>query len=529
MSAPQDFDTQQKPGRRVAFLPVLIPLLLLIVTGIVGLDFGPHWDEDRAWLGPLEHSLKEGKPLPGKYNYPSVGYGLTLLATLPDAIPAPPEGMTRREKIVSELYRLGFRLRLRFLFMLVSSLALVWIYRLVLRWRRSGFEALLAACLLGSSFEVAYHVRWIAPDGLLMQFAALTLMAVFAAVHAADGRRWLLVAAIAAGFGCGSKYPGGLLAVPVFVAACMVAARVSSERKERTRGLVLMTLKLAAVFLVTYLVTTPGTIFEWDLFRRDLEFEMKHYGEDGHHVYTLEPGFGHFARMLEYLGSQMLSPYGLLAWLGALLVVIGGYAVLRERPALALLAISFPLLYLVYMASVKVMIVRNVLVIAPFLAVFATRGASFAYERIRPRALRFVLPVFVCTLLAANYSFLVWSSERTANRSAERSLQEFVEHARGNPDTDFVVAPRVREGLAGLEGIGLLPNVKDRVTEATDALAIFANECGQAEHWEVGPIDLIWFGPYEINFRYYPSAWNPKERLLVMPLETARLCGIPGY
>ena len=131
--------------------------------------------------------------------------------------------------------------------------------------------------------------------------------------------------------------------------------------------------------------------------------------------------------------------------------------------------------------------------------------------------------------IGANYAFLVWSSERTANRSVERSLEEFVDHARANPDTDFVVAPRVREGLAGMADLGTLPNVKDRVTETTDALAIFAVECGAAEHWVVGPIDLIWFGPYEINFRYYPSAWNPKERLLVMPLETARDCGIPGY
>ncbi|MEO2237101.1 MAG: glycosyltransferase family 39 protein, partial [Candidatus Poseidoniia archaeon] len=451
---------------------------------------------------------------------------LDRLATIPDAFGSRPEGMTRSQKIIAGLRDLGFRLRLRAVFMLVSSLALVWLYRLVLRWRRSGFEALLAACFLGSSFEVAYHSRWIAPDALLMQFGALTLMAVFAAVQAQDGRRWLIVAAIAAGLGCGSKYPGGLLCMPVCVAAFMVAARLWPE--QRLRPLLLLLVKLAVVFVLTFLVTTPGMIFEWDQLWTDIEFEREHYA-DGHHVYTLEPGLGHLGRMFEYLGGQMLSPHSLFAWMGMLFVVVGIYAVLRERPALALLALIFPILYLAFMSSVKVMIVRNILVLAPFMALFATRGASFLYERIRPRQLRFVLPVLILSFVLANYSFLVWSSERTANRSEERSLAEFVDHARAHPDTNFVVAPRVRAGLASLPDPGALSNVKDRVTEDSDALAIFANECGQAQSWQVGPIDLIWFGPYEINFRYYPSAWNPKERLLVMPLETAQLCGIPGY
>ena len=48
----------------------------------------------------------------------------------------------------------------------------MWLYRLVLTWRGSRIEALLAASLLALSWEVSYHTRWVAPDGLLMQFSA---------------------------------------------------------------------------------------------------------------------------------------------------------------------------------------------------------------------------------------------------------------------------------------------------------------------------------------------------------------------
>src|SRR3712207_7914661 len=48
-------------------------------------------------------------------------------------------------------------MRLRTVYLLITSLTVIWIYLLVLQHGRSPWEALLAASLLACSWEVAYH------------------------------------------------------------------------------------------------------------------------------------------------------------------------------------------------------------------------------------------------------------------------------------------------------------------------------------------------------------------------------------
>ena len=67
------------------YAPLLLPFAILLSAGFYALDFGRHWDEDPMWLKPLERSLREGAPLPGRYNYPAFGYWLTALAAVPEA------------------------------------------------------------------------------------------------------------------------------------------------------------------------------------------------------------------------------------------------------------------------------------------------------------------------------------------------------------------------------------------------------------------------------------------------------------
>ena len=78
--------------------------------------------------------------------------------------------------------------------------------------------------------------------------------------------------------------------------------------------------------------------------------------------------------------------------------------------------------------------------------------------------------------------------------------------------------------------MNLLADIGDTTAEGDPRathLAIIGIECGRAyDTWVVGPIDLITFGPREINFLYYPTAWSYDQRILVMPMETARLVGL---
>ena len=65
-------------NRLVNMLPVLLPLLILVWTGLIGVDFGYHWDENWAQLHPVRQSVATGSLLPNFYIYPSVNYWLNL-------------------------------------------------------------------------------------------------------------------------------------------------------------------------------------------------------------------------------------------------------------------------------------------------------------------------------------------------------------------------------------------------------------------------------------------------------------------
>jgi hypothetical protein len=63
----------------------LLPLAIIVVTGIQGLDFGNHWDEKGYQLAPVTTMLSPST-LPGYYGYPSFDYWVTSAALLPEIV-----------------------------------------------------------------------------------------------------------------------------------------------------------------------------------------------------------------------------------------------------------------------------------------------------------------------------------------------------------------------------------------------------------------------------------------------------------
>jgi len=187
--------------------PVLLPLLILVGTGLWGIDFGEHWDESYQ-LYPAGQTVLSGRLLPGIYTYPSLGYWLALAGIAPEFVQERIRASGAAE-VRQSLYEFtqsqAYRLRVRRIYLLVASLAVVWVYLLVLIWRKSVAEALLASCVLGMSWEVAYHSRYIAVDGLVVQFAALAMLLMVCSVLRTGRTRWLWGGAIAAGLATGSK------------------------------------------------------------------------------------------------------------------------------------------------------------------------------------------------------------------------------------------------------------------------------------------------------------------------------------
>lgn len=543
------------------YLPVLLPLIVFILTGLRGIDFGLRHPDEPFLIRETLASVDSGVYLPKLYNYPSISYWLTFSGLVPDL----PDILFDDADAVKVIQKLGedYYVRVRVVFLLLSALAIVWVYGAVLVWRRSIFEALTAACVLGFSWEFAYHARYIAPDAILVQFVSLMmLLCCLAYFHlppphplplsAPRFPNYLYLAAVAAGLALGTKYTAGVVVVPVGLVVLAIPIRKGGLRAQQQTlennvsyatpsepahphqpmkySVFVRQIFLMVVVLVgTYLITTPGTVLDSDEFWKDVEFERKHYGEIGHQDQTVDPGLDHLERIFDYLGLVGLSVYRPIALFLIGLMVVGIGATLRENWYFALLLLSFPVIYSGYLSLQRVMFVRNLLVVLPFMAIFIGRGVGFlldlSQDMQRYRFVRLGLSAVMAGVCVTNASWLYTTAETIAHPPDE--LAEFVAYAADNPETQFSVSDQIHFNLEK-EGYPLPENM---VVSAWDS----AYEYGVFYTWEVREIippnhhDTIsrWFGPHDINLNYYPL-WNT-QTIIVLPEEKVTDYFVPVF
>ncbi len=511
---------------------VLLPLVLFLFVGFTGLDFGGHWDEHQSFLRPMRKAVEQDSILPGRYNYPSLGFALTMAALLPERI----RGEDYRESVLAllppaakdqakrDLQREGpskaFLLRLRGLFLVVGALALVWVHRCVLDRGGSGLEAVFASSLLGLSFEVAYHLRWAAPDGLLMQCAALCLMCCMRSVKGGAGLRWLALGAVAAGLGCGSKYPGGLLLVPVGV-ACLYHGWAGGGgvtlKTARSGGYVLVCL---VIFAAVFVATTPGILLDSDLFWADLKYERRHYTEVGHGLHTIAAGFEHTHLILRYLVFQAFSYSPMVSALLIGLSVVGAVHLCRTQPWQAGILLVMPVLYVGYMSSVIVFLVRNLLVLMPFLAVLAAHGMTVVFRRVPVAKRRGAIAGLLAILYGLNGTMLVsgaWEIHQHGPELADDPgyVQALQEHAlaklardlRSVPNERIYVTPSVHAALRNGDYLQGLDHLCDDWDEAVESVVAQRDEftASTPMKWGFFPGFVREYGLPTINFDYYPT------------------------
>ncbi len=543
-------------------LPILCVFLLALFTGIRGIDYGYHWDEDRIF-GALSRSIETGVMLPRWYNYPSMTYNVALLGLTPELIRYhnpyrfSPGQFTKRHRLnlenssssnnlvsdpSSPFYRYAerelrlretitdkqFHFRIRILFLFLSLLSVFWVYITVYVQNRNFWEAFLAASLLGLSWEIAYHSRWIAPDTLLMQFGAVALLcSVYSLVHhpSRASAFCLCISAIAAGFACGSKYQGGLLLLVVF-STVYFTSQTASPLRERTFWT--RCLLLFLVFCGAYLLSTPGTIVEPYEFVHDVRFEINHY-QTGHWGHSVDAGLPHFLRILSYLSFSLLSPYPIIAIFFFLLLIPGVSQLIRQNRRYALLILLFPACYVLYMSMQRVMLVRNLLIIAPFLSILVAAGARFLHEQYLSRkSLAISFHILILLLLTTNAFWLVHSSETIRNRSEIDYPVAVLKYLTDHPQEKFSFSSRVTKELKETDyTIATKPSTKS--TENTLVIFYASEAETPGESWPANRWNyytLLPVGPYEVNYNYYPD-WLGDDRIIILPVERARMLGVP--
>ena len=310
-------------------------------------------------------------PLPGYYGYPSFDYWVTSAALLPEIVQSG-ESTDRGNKLQAAVGSHYFLLRVRAVFLVIAALSILWVYLLVLKWRAAWQEALLAACFFAFSWEVAYHIRWIATDGILMQFGALTLLCTMVSYLNPDGTRWLYLAAGAAGLGMGTNILG------LIIGTCHGRGIFTIQRSgmwppHSTPIGIDWDWSYHLPGFDTRVIFWPAEVLSGIL------YEVRHYAS-GHAGHTVSPGAEHGWRMLVYLSSSVFSHFPIIALIVFGFSFIGVVALIREDRNMATVALCFPLLYFLYFSIQRAMVVRNLLVLVPFLAVLAARGIGTVVE-----------------------------------------------------------------------------------------------------------------------------------------------------
>jgi len=513
---------EQAKDSRGTWLPdlaaVAVLYLFALSMAVVGVDYGAQWDELPHKVAVMADSLNRGQLLPGDYEYPSLWYDIAALSLAPDFL----RGAAKRdfhgqdayglaldgqsylkEKFTQQEFIKSYLLRNRIIFVAISLAAIFAVYLMARCAAGDRVAALAAAALCAASFEYFYHAKFFATDSIMAAFAALSgAVLAFPAAVRLPGLVYL--AAFTSGLACGAKYPGGIfvLAPLAFALFCM--------RGYDAREKIGIALGCLGVFTASFLLTTPGALIEPVRFVHDLQYQMNHYKVMGHGPNTIHAGGEHLAKMGEYFALFALSAFKPLAVLLFGLAGLGLAAQAVQKRGRILLLSAAPVLYLLFFAGQRVMIVRNYMAVLPFLALWAGLGFSWLFALLgrRWRAAAWVLAGLLSACVTANFAWIALTSYEVAASDRIDLAAGLNAYLADRPGKTFYVSPSLR-GL-----VKDRPNATaDRGTKVDGLIYHLRDDEGRRLRNKPDLVlDVI--GPDDVNMDYY-NDWIGLDRILV--------------
>ncbi len=502
--------------------PALIPLMLLVVTGLRGVDFGEHWDE-YVHVEGVTNTIENEVLLPGVYPYPSTSYWLMMIAAAPDIVSHALSGEDSKAKLLLEIQSDSFSQRARSIFLLCSALAVPFVYLTVFVWRERLLESLLAATIFGLSWEFAYHARYIAPDCVGLTMGTIALLGCIAAYHQPDRPGWLWVATIGAGLAFGSKWTLGLYLVPLLVTGFFLHREQDSLSIRLGRCT-----KLGLAFFVVYLISTPGTLLDFTEVKKWILWSRKVY-DYGHFGYTVDGGLEHLQRNLEYLLLVFPSRATPLSLAISIMGAFGLVLIVRDSWRTSLILLSCPVLYLLFMSAYNVMHVRNLLLLGPIIAILAARGITATFDALGPRFANLGVAVCCVGLFVINGGWLIYAGE-SIRASRSQFIGELIDYTEARPDMQFFISPMLCAEFPDIEG-GLPSNYTCDPQKTADAYIYLTPEVIRSGGQNFVPsnrrnLNLAMFGPHEVNLDYY-SSWPSNRHIRISDRKGAKDMGFP--
>jgi hypothetical protein len=525
-----------KDYRPLYLAGIVLVFLFAVYYAFEGVDYGTQWDQNNI-KGHVNKFVRTGNILPGEYIYPPGSAYIASTTVLPYTAPlllryglnwAP----TQRH-LLSEVLNepnLPFLLNLRRVFAFTTMLGILWTG--LAASQRDRLAGLVAAAVLAFSWELIYHSRTVHPDGPTMQFVALAILLGMLAFYKRapfKPQTWLALAAVAAAAATATKYTAG---ISLFIVLALAYGALQKENTFTGKQLTLRLAALALVFVLAFIALVPGVLMETQIFIQNLGRAQEIYAT-GHGLQTVNAGWDYLQRVLLYLFQAAFSYNRVLAGLIPTLALLGAYSLIAHREKgerwLALALAGVPLLYILFLITHRVLIIRNLLLIFPNIAILSGFGFRHLVNSLRSSALvwRLAPVAALLVLLGVNAQWIAhtaWTMQmRNSPIFADQALAAIAQRG----DQRVYITPAA---LVLLEDRELPPNAVVQFTGDED-LVLFAYR-GDTHDEEEGSWPINYpgsspeiFGPREINFDWY-AHWPGAERFVLADPQLAWQDGI---
>ena len=513
----------------IAFNLLLLFSATFIVYSIKGVDFGTHADEMKL-INSVANTIKTGTVLPGWYNYPSLSYLIILFTAFIDFFV---KIFIFKDVILPHLDWVGlsqvsdefanyiltddFKLHIRILYIFITSFTSYFVMKSIRLLGGNWIAAALGGACILASFQIFYHSRWIAPDTLTMFTGSLTLFSCLKAYEFRNTKN-IVIATVCAGLAVSAKYPAG-----VFILFPLYLATQTPEKKKHIY-LVLIS------FITTIIIVTPGIILQPITFVRDVYGEMWHYKFTGMFNWTLKPGLTHLLRILDFITFRLFSQNNILSVI-LLVIAIGGLWFQSQKKKLFFI-VFIPVFYIYYFSSQTLMIVRNLLVLSPFIAVWIGLGLDGIMNVISRYRITYLLPLLLGIGLLYNQQHFIKTTETLNDTDVniwQEQITKFIsDHANYrigaseqviqllNANGDFDV-----NSLSSLEDADIyLFNLEEsfqlmvpEIPQKGRSFPVTSKFCANFRD-----AYSVIAGPNEIDSDYYPF-WTGKNRILAIKFD----------
>jgi hypothetical protein len=309
---------------------------------------------------------------------------------------------------------------------LIGTLTIYIVYRAGVRW--NARVALVAALAMALHSGLVRESHFALTDTPLTFFVACALLLSLAAGEQ-HRMRWFLLAGACAGFAAAVKYPGIVaLLMPIGAAITVPSVRAKSAA-------VAGTLLGAAV---AFSAGAPYSLIDLPGFLNGFAALMQHYNKTtsaaDQAITALKYLAGGFT-----LTSARIDPYRLSAWPAAALLLVGLAVIARDlrrrdRRAVALVVLPFPLAYFWFVAHQSLLFARYLMPVLPVvclglaLGIDVVRDAAMARWRdVRwSRRLIWIVPAVV--LAGTAFDSVSWNWSRRAPDTAEAAARWILDH-----------------------------------------------------------------------------------------------------